>query len=220
MPYETPKQNQGTKAEQGLLADQQLIESALHEALHVLDDPHTIEKKEAVRSFYENVEKLAAKHGVSLEEGNIYARIGQREYLVRRGNLERELVPLLSGRDIDIASRRESGNAAVDTPEGVSTAMTEGVSGAEIAFLYGFSDEHVETQPITLQEGDLRGKARERIVRTVSGTVPFEDVRYIVLRIPKDLFPHDLLNESEADSENPFVFRSIDLREWQPEVVH
>jgi hypothetical protein len=111
-------------------------------------------------------------------------------------------------------------NSVIADPEGLRIAMAEAEAfgpirllvGLDLKTLVGFRNDHLEVSEIDHNEFDMRDTSlRAGLCRHVNGEIRREDVRYMIMRIPKSMFPVDKLSEQEKSSASQFIFRGVEM---------
>jgi hypothetical protein len=184
------------------------------EQLRETADPE--KKKEIVNSLYDRISDMTQTQGLEMTPGNIWNAYGEQGLLIRRGRPEKDIWAVLHDEGITMHEGDALfPNAADDSREGLRIAMSEGQGGDALAVIYGFDPASVDVHNVIPTEHDPRDKERFKHVKSVRGSVPVNDLRYIIFRTPRHLFPEEKLLEDEEDKK--FIFRSIDLSNAQQE---
>ncbi|MBI2099316.1 hypothetical protein HYT45_02790 [Candidatus Uhrbacteria bacterium] len=94
---------------------------------------------------------------------------------------------------------------------GLRTPFTRGFGKVEtgaVVMIIGFAPgEHLSVKQLP-RDRYLHYRGRERSnVRMVEGDVPFEDIKFIMLRLPRRLVPEPMMTDDELDSETPYISR-------------
>jgi hypothetical protein len=179
-----------------------------------------IEAKRQVESILEHLE---GDLGIGLTEdvSEIYGAMQRENLLARVENIESVMECIDADKPIHVGSPdKHYANSVAPDPEGLRIALAEADAPGPVRFLIGldaksligFKSDHLEVSEIDDNEFDLRDTSmRKAYCRHVKGEIRHEDIRYIVLRIPRKLFPADHLRDSERGVQTPFIFRGASV---------
>jgi len=156
--------------------------------------------------FLQNGAKEYAEWGTKLSE---ITRL-ESDLLVRRESPDKiaSLVKNHEKLSIEFSKYGVEPNAAMlgNDLAGLRIALAGGfgkVGKGSVAFTVGFkgtSNLNVESLP---KDEYTHFQGQERILtKMVNGEVPFEDVRFILMRMPKSFFPEKYMTDEEQDNEN------------------
>ncbi len=142
--------------------------------------------------------------------------------LVRVEQLSRVLETIELGSSYEIGHKGENhyANAVIPEEQGIRLALAEGQAQGPIRTmvsfgktLIGFKTDNLEVTEVDFvaDTAGMRNEHERRyICRHVEGTVTKEDIKYMVMRIPRHLLNDDRLTREELeDSEISFIFRGI-----------
>lgn len=193
-----------------------LIELA--EKIELLEDRE--ELKESIEKFLEFFEEemnVELSHDVT----HIYGEMS-REHLIARVERIKHTVACLVGHEPIEVGKGDShyANSVTSDPEGLRIAMAEGEApgpirllvGLDLNALIGFTSDHLNVSEIEDSNFDLRDTGmRKAYCRHISGEILPEDIKYVVLRIPRAMFPESMLEEVEQKNTSKFIFRGAKL---------
>jgi hypothetical protein len=162
--------------------------------------------------------------GISFTDdvSRIYTEMSREQLLARVERISRIASCLERGESIGVGSVEDHyANSVTPDPEGLRIAMAEAdapgplriMVGLDLKAMVGFKNDHVEVHEIEDDAFDLRDTSlRAAYCRHVVGEIYRDDIRYLILRIPRQLFPAERLLEAERKTPTPFVFRASKLR--------
>ncbi len=158
---------------------------------------------------------------LSEDVNEVYRKMNQENLLARVESVKRIVECLTHETPIEVGiGDNHYANSVTADLEGLRIAMAEAETfgpvrllvGLDLKALVGFTNDHVEVSEIDDNEFDLRDTAlRKAYCRHLDGEIHKEDIRYVVLRIPRKVFPNSLLNDFEKKQQTPFIFRSISI---------
>lgn len=173
-----------------------------------------LEPEELYRQFLESLAQTAeALDGTSFDNPAAFwkevQRQNQKELVVRKDNPWFLLPTLAEKRNIEVFFRADApyNNAAVWDPRdlseesGLKVALYEGQGNAYGAVtLYGFDPDaaNVEEWKIEDMMSAFAGHGRSN-VRSISGTVPLDAMKFLIARFPLKYMPEHALSEEEAE---------------------
>lgn len=153
--------------------------------------------------------------GVSLSEdvSSIYQAMSEESLLVRRQSVSATVKSITEAQVLDLGeSEKKYANSVVPNNEGIKIALAEGETQGPIISLIGFDPKNIRVSSIEVSKNDPRDTAlRSALCRHVDGVLSPEDIKYLVLRMPRSLVDEKYLTESEKQSGVPFIFRGADL---------
>lgn len=175
------------------------------------------EKEIAIQNFYIALDKWTHENGVTLApfEGAESSLLNKGN-IVRRDNPEKVLALLTGQEQIHIRPLNDGdANVATDAYEGLSLALTEGFHGKNVVSVYGFHP-NIESKVVQVKKPpeDMRDPKRFHYIRSFSGDVNPEDIRFVLFRFPSTGVPESALTESEEEKLEDdiplrYVYRSI-----------
>jgi len=184
------------------------------------DDPQFI--RETIGSLLTLIEEDVNGHFLD-DVSSLYEGMAEDQCLARIERLSRVLEMIEGAKGIEIGDAEEHyANAVVPEPEGLKIAYSEGQAPGPvrsvIAFgktMVGFKTDHIQVDRIDYNGGDdLRDvQQRMHLCRHVHGTLQKEDIRYLIMRIPKGMVKDELLTALDKQSNSPFVFRGLKINE-------
>lgn len=193
----------------------------LSRALEESRDPEFIKQ-----NLPELFDILENELGLSLLKGKevnaIYRRFIEGGCLVRVEKFTRIMEALELNHGFKVGERMGDShyaNAVIPDPEGIRLAFAEGqMSGSlRVAMglgksLVGFQTaaDHITVSAVDFAEEDPRdtGK-RGHLCRHVEGEIMGEDIRGVVMRIPRAVVSESLLTDEESEGNGQFVFRGF-----------
>lgn len=154
---------------------------------------------------------------LSSEVTSIYDEMSKRDLLARVESVKSVIECLSTNKPIQVGDRdHHYANCVTTDKEGLRIAMAEAEAigpvrllvGLDLKALIGFSNDHIEVSDIDDNEFDLRDTSMRKVhCRHIVGEIHPEDIKYVVLRIPKHLMPESKLQEDEKVSQGKFIFR-------------
>lgn len=155
------------------------------------------------------------------DPGLVYRNMEKEGCLARVESLSRVLETIETGKNLSISDETEShyANAVIPTPQGIKIAFSEasaiGPVRTMVGFgktLVGFKTENIQVDEIDFNPEDLRGaNERKYLCRHVVGDLRPEDIRSVVMRIPRHLISENLLTVDEREEASTFIFRTFEL---------
>jgi hypothetical protein len=181
------------------------------------DDPEFVRKNipELLRLIEADVH-----HPLVNDVSGLYLGMAQNKCLARIERLSRVLKTIEEDEPMRIGEAEEHyANAVIPEPEGIKIAYAEGQAPGPvrsmIAFgktLIGFKTENMQVDSIEYSSDDLRdGQKRNILCRHVSGDLRKEDIKYLIIRIPKNLVDLEVLTKEEVETESTFIFRGVEI---------
>ncbi len=190
---------------------------ALAENLETSDSEAFI--KENLPIFFEQIQSTL---GVQITDdvNALYEYINHEDCLVRVERITRIIKALEAGEDFEIGEGDSHyANAVIPDPEGIKLAFAEGQAPGPVRLAFGFGKTIVGFKTDKLEVGevdyvpdDVRDvEKRAYLCRHVDGKLSKEDIKAVVMRIPKKLMQEILLTNEEKKRNSPFVFRGFSL---------
>lgn len=184
------------------------------------DDPEFI--KAQISELFFDIER---ELGVTIESdvSDLYKEMKKENCLARIDSLSRVLKTLEFDEPMPIGSEEETddhyANAVIPENEGIQLAFAEGQAPGPVRMLVGFGKtligfktDHLEVKEINFNEDDPRDVAqRAYLCRHVSGELKKDDIKYVVMRIPKHMMPDNMVTDLEKDNIDKikFLFRGF-----------
>lgn len=152
---------------------------------------------------------------------SLYNEMINENLLARVENIESVVECIDEDRPIKVGSEdKHYANSVAASLDGLRIALAEGdapgpvrmLIGLDAKAMIGFTSDHLKVSEIDDNEFDLRDtNMRKALCRHVSGEIRHEDIKYVVLRIPRRLFPKEKLLPIEAENIGPFIFRGTKI---------
>ncbi len=176
--------------------------------------------KELVPDFLDAIEVMSqSKLSEKIED--VYREMERDGLLLRVENISRIAESLKTHTAFKIGDDNDHyANSVIADNEGVKIAMAEASSPGPIRLLIGFdvrtaitfNPESMHVYEIDDDEMDLRDTSlRRRVCRHVSGEIKPEDIKHIIMRIPRVLFPKERMTKKENDTISMYIFRSVHM---------
>lgn len=191
------------------------------ELAHELEDSEDIEYiKKNLGTLLDLIEK---ETGTEFQEevDTIYEDMKAENCLVRVEQLSRILETVELNKDLPIGHNAEThyANAVIPEEAGIKLALAEGQAPGPIRAimsfgksLIGFKTDNLEVSEVDFipdAAGIRDEQERKFVCRHVEGTLTKEDIKFLVIRIPKHLLDEQHLSQEEiAEKDFPFVFRA------------
>lgn len=163
-------------------------------------------------------------HEFKEEIDTIYEDMKKEKCLVRVEQLSRILETIEHNKDLPIGHNAEThyANAVIPEEAGIKLALAEGQAPGPIRAimsfgksLIGFKTDNLEVKEVDYvpdAAGVRDEQERKYVCRHVEGTLKKEDIKFLVIRIPKHLLDDEHLKEDEKEDNGfPFVFRAAKL---------
>lgn len=172
----------------------------------------------------ELIDLIVQETGHSLNEdvSEIYEGMKKENCLVRVEQLSRVLSAIELGEKISIGHKAEAhyANSVIPDDEGIKLALAEGQAPGPIRTMVSFGKTLVgfKTDNLSVSEVDYISEAdiyrdetmRRQVCRHVEGDISKEDIRFMVMRIPRHLLDEEhLTDEEKSEADMPFVFRAM-----------
>ncbi|MBP9748998.1 hypothetical protein KBD18_02210 [Patescibacteria group bacterium] len=167
------------------------------------------EKKEKAALFYETlITSLKKQGGIPYTDvGDLYRELKNETCIVRREDPKKILETFGEGKELSIARQQED---RVPYANAVEWKLEYGDRGISAAFLEGHGDAFGIVTIVAFERGvDLdveRVPSSQRatnmdhqLMRTISGSIHPQDVRFVIIRIPIDRFPVEEMTEAERE---------------------
>lgn len=155
------------------------------------------------------------------EVDTIYGDMKKENCLVRVEQLSRILETIENDTELPIGHNAEThyANAVIPEEAGIKLALAEGQAPGPIRALMSFGKSLIgfKTDNLEVSEVDFVPDAagvrdeqeRKYVCRHVEGTLKKDDIKFLVIRIPKHLLDEDHLSTEEKEEKDfPFIFRS------------
>lgn len=190
--------------------------------LREVKDP-SLRREAVARIVADAVEAARVIGGEYFEDvDELYRQYAVADTLVRRDDPARLLDVAVDAEPyvVSFAGKQPFANGAAFGPrgEGMANALLEGFSGDVVAAVVGFDGGSVDAQTVPdagITKRRPGGASLSRAyVRAISGTVAPDDLRFIILRIPKAFFPDDQLRPEEE--ERTHILRGIGIHPIRP----
>ncbi|MDQ3089610.1 MAG: hypothetical protein M3Q24_00450 [bacterium] len=162
---------------------------------------------------------------LSSEVSDIYNEMSQRNLLARVESVKNVVECLSVKKPIKVGDKdHHYANCVTSDKEGLRIAMAEAeaigpvrlLMGLDLKALIGFSNDHIEVAGIEDNEFDLRDTTLRKVhCRHIVGQIYAEDIKYLVLRIPKHFFPESKLLDDEKMSLGKFIFRGARVETFE-----
>ncbi len=192
------------------------------EKIETLEDRD--ELRTAVREFLEHFESDIHLN-LSSNVTELYGEMANKNLLARVEGIKRTIGCLVGKEPIEVgAGDTHYANSVTADLDGLRIAMAEAEAlgpikllvGLDVKALISFTNDHLQVSEIDDNEFDLRDTGlRKAYCRHVSGHILPEDIKYVVLRIPRVVFPENMLLPQEKTQEGRFIFRGGRLPETE-----
>jgi len=201
---------------------------ALIQRAEEISDSQTLSREEIIFESKIIVKELLAhlQSDLHLElSGDVtalYNEMSRENILARVEDIVKVIKCITTGQPIAVgsSSNKHSANSVTSDPEGLRIAMAEaGVTGPirllvglDVKTLIGFKNDHLQVSEIGKDEFDIRDtELRSAYCRYVSGEIRKEDIRYLIMRIPRKMFPEEKMSEEELVQQGNFIFRGVEI---------
>ncbi len=151
----------------------------------------------------------------------IYSEMSNENLLARVEKIVNVVKCLAEGSPIIVGKNdHHHANSVTADPIGLRIAMAEAdaigplrlLVGLDVKSLVGFKHDHVSVTEIDHDEFDVRDTMlREALCRHIKGEIHREDIRYVIIRIPRHLFPKEMLLKDETETRSQFIFRGAKI---------
>ena len=159
------------------------------------------------------------------EINNLYRELQKKGCLIRVEKFTKILETLGLDKDLIVGDKMNDShyaNAVIPESDAIGLAFGEArVSGPlKVAMglgksLVGFSPDSpdLKVYKIEISKDDIRDTVeRRRLCRHVEGKITKNDIRGVVMRIPRRVFPENLFTEEEIKHPGPFIFRGLIIK--------
>lgn len=158
---------------------------------------------------------------LSPDVSHIYSEMQREQLLARVESVAKVLECIAEHKPISVGNAEHHyANAVTPEPEGLRIAMAEAdaigpvrlLVGLDLKALIGFKTDHLEVVEIDESEFDHRDTGlRSSLCRHVVGEILPEDLRYMIMRIPRRYFPEESLTDTEKEQTSQFIFRGAKI---------
>ncbi len=198
--------------------DQQIEEvTRLAEALESSEDEEFI-----TENLPDFLNKLETTLGIKLtnDVGELYALMQDENCLGRIEQISKIIKALEKEIPFEIGEGDSHyANAVISELEGIKLAFGEGQAPGPVRImigfgktLLGFKTDHISVCEVEFAEDDPRDiESRRYLCRHVDGSLSKEDIRTVVMRIPRKSMVKGMLFEDEKESTSPFIFRGFSI---------
>jgi hypothetical protein len=152
----------------------------------------------------------------------IYKQFQTEECLIRVENFTRIMEALELNHGFKVGESVDDthyANAVIPDPEGIRLAFSEGQASGPLRLAIGLGkslvgfradSEHIKVSKVDFSEDDARdvGK-RAYLCRHIEGQIEKDDIRGVVMRIPRNIMHESLLTGDEVEGESQFLFRGF-----------
>lgn len=197
---------------------------SLTDKIEAMSEEKGLEEQERIENLKSLTKELLdhIKDDLGLEMSGqieqLYKEMNRENLIARVESVRKVIECLVSDKNIDVGGEGEINyaNSVTTDAEGLRIAMAEAdaigpvrlMLGLDLKTMIGFTNDHIEVREITDDEFDLRDTSlRKAYCRHIRGFIHREDLKYMILRIPRKLFPPDQMTEEEAKMKTPFIFR-------------
>ncbi len=193
----------------------------LSRELEQSQDPQFIQ-----RALPELFDVLKKELGISLLSGEeiqkVYNLFQEEGCLVRVENFTRIMSALELSQGFKVGESADDShyaNAVIPDPEGIRLAFAEGQASGPLRLAMGLGkslvgfrghSDHLTVSNVDFSEDDQRDVAkRDYLCRHIEGEILKEDIRGVVMRIPRNVVGESLLTDEELENEGQFIFRGF-----------
>lgn len=184
--------------------------------LELLEDLGTIKGK-----LGELLDSIETDLQISFEDPEkIYHEMEKSNCLARVERLSRVLEAVELDQELSISEETEThyANAVIPNNKGIQIAFAEGQAPGPVrtvvAFgktIIGFKTDNLSVEEINFNESEIRDiNERRYLCRHVTGKLRKVDIRYVVMRIPRQMMDDKHLTQEETP-DLPFVFRAFKI---------
>lgn len=192
-----------------------------------IDLAHQLEDSEDIEYIKQNLgillDLIEKETGAEFQEevDAIYEEMKEEKCLVRVEQLSRILETVELNKDLPIGHDAEThyANAVIPEEAGIKLALAEGQAPGPIRAimsfgksLIGFKTDNLEVSEVDFipdTTGIRDEQERKYVCRHVEGTLKKDDIKFLVIRIPKHLLDEKHLSQEEiSEKDFPFVFRA------------
>jgi len=195
--------------------------------MEVISEDAEISPEEFAKESKVLVEELLEHLGSDLhfelspEINSLYAEMSRENLLARVERIATVLRCVITGEPIPVGNAdNHYANSVTTNPEGLKIAMAEAdaigpvrlLVGLDLKTLIGFSNDHLTVSEVDEDSFDIRDtNLRKTHCRHINGEIHKEDIKYVVMRIPRRYFPVDKLSQTENEGTSQFIFRGVKL---------
>lgn len=184
------------------------------------------QKPEVVKEILgEVLNHLKNDLGINLSPNiaDLYEEMEKQDILLRAENLIKIIESLEKHTPLAFGTSEDHyANAVVPSQEGLSIALAEGEApgpikiliGFNIKSLIGFDPTDFQIHSIESNDPNIDPRDQEKRLkncRHVSGNLPPEQIKYLVLRAPRATFPDNHLTNEEKNASSSFIFRGAKI---------
>jgi hypothetical protein len=190
------------------------------EAKDISTEQIIFESKILVKELLEHLES-DLKLELSNDVTSFYNQMSRENLLARVESATSVIACVALDKPISVGSGdRHYANSVASEAEGLRIAMAEAEAlgpirflvGLDVKALVGFKNDHLTVSEIDEQDFDLRDTSlRKAQCRHVAGEIRNEDIRYMVMRIPRKVFPQEKLLSDEVNQTGNFIFRGAQM---------
>lgn len=194
------------------------------EKLPIFDTVKRMEQAEDVEEMKKLVPEflgqLREDLGIELTDDvtSLYKEMQDKHFLVRLENLGKVLRSLRDKLPFEVGGASDHyANAVIPESDGLRIAFSEGdavgpariLIGFDVKSAVSFDPKDLEISSIDADKLDpFRDQAkRAALCRHISGKLKPEDIKHLIIRIPRKMFPEKEFTEEEIGKEDPFIFR-------------
>lgn len=167
--------------------------------------------------FLESILKMEFTGNVT----RIYNTMREEGLMLRGESISKIFETIINHKPLRVGDKDDHyANAVIPEPEGIKIAFAEArapgpirlIVAFDIRSLIGFEPDNLEVSAIEVSriktsETDPRDTAlRSNLCRHVSGNLLPRQIKYLILRVPRSVFPEEYLGPDESE-ETKFVFR-------------
>lgn len=175
--------------------------------------------KENLPTFLRDIEEdLGIRLNNNVNE--MYQHMRDHNCLARVESVSRVVKALEVGEEFEIGKGDfHYANAVIPETEGIKLAFSEGQAIGSlrtiIGFgktLIGFKTDNIEVTEVDYEEDGLRDIAQRRyLCRHVDGKLSGQDIKTVVMRIPRRFVPETLMTDEEREDGRSFIFRGFNI---------
>ncbi len=158
---------------------------------------------------------------LSSDVAYLYEEMSKKDLLARVERIKNILECLGESKPIVVGDNdHHYANSVTTNKEGIRIAMSEArvrgpvrfLVGLDLKALVGFTKDHIHVEEVEDFNFDLRDtNIRIANCRHIVGEIHSEDIKYLIMRIPRKLFPENKLNTDELHSNTQFIFRGTKI---------
>jgi len=158
---------------------------------------------------------------LSPDVAHLYEEMSKKDLLARVERIKNILECLSEAKPIVVGDNdHHYANSVTTNKEGIRIAMSEArvrgpvrfLVGLDLKALVGFTKDHIHVEEVEDFNFDLRDtNLRIANCRHIVGEIHTEDIKYLIMRIPRKLFPENMLTPEELHTNSQFVFRGTKI---------